>query len=167
MNIKEIIESLLLVENKPVSPSELADILKTDETNALEALNGLIEDYKNRGINIIQHDSKYEMITSPSNAKFVSLFLNEETRKDLNQGALETLAIVIYKQPVTKSEIENIRGVNCDYAVRSLLIRGIIEEKGRKESLGKPILYGTNSNLLKHFGIKSLDELPKTEDKND
>lgn len=160
MNLKNIIESLLLVAEKPVSSENIAIDLQVEEKEVLSALFEIKEDYKNRGIILTQKEDLFELTTNPDNASYVIRFLNQELRGNLSQSALEVLAIILYKQPVTRSDIEEIRGVNSDQAVRNLLIRGLIEEKGRRETPGRPALYGTSLNLLKHFGFASEDEIP-------
>ncbi|HBG81629.1 TPA: SMC-Scp complex subunit ScpB [candidate division CPR2 bacterium] len=164
MELKQILESLLLVAEKPVSLEELCVTLEQDKETVLEALNDLTEEFSSKGINIICSNDEFEMVSSPKNANWVMRFLNQELKNDLAQSALEVLAIILYKQPITRGEIEQIRGVNSDQSVRNLLIRGLIEEKGRKDTPGKPILFGTSINLLKHFGFSSKEDIPKLEE---
>jgi segregation and condensation protein B len=163
VNYKNIIESILLVSPKPVFPEEIAKILdiKTDEVAAY--INELKKDYEPRGIKITHHMGLYELTSDPQNATFIAKFLNQEIRGTLSQAALETLAIIFYKQPITRGGVEEVRGVNSDQSVRNLLIRGLIEERGRKETPGKPILYGTSINFIKHLGLSSEEELPTFE----
>lgn len=167
MELKNTLESLLLVAEKPVTATELANFLKQDKNSVLEALNTLKKDFLEHGINIIQNGEEFELVSNPKNAHLISRFLNQELKNDLTQSALETLAIILYKQPITRNEIEQVRGVNSDQQVRNLLIRGLIEEKGRKETPGKPILYGTSIRLLKHFGFTTESEIPEIREGND
>lgn len=167
-NIKNIIESVLFVAEKPVNLKEIAGIANCLTSEAQKVINEMIEDYKNRGLRIIKKDDLFFLVTSPDTARYVAKYLNEELKKDLGQAAMEALAIVTYKQPITRIEIEKIRGVNCDGILRTLQIKGLVCEVGRKDSPGKPILYGITFDFLKHLGLESLDDLPKynSEDNN-
>lgn len=162
-NLKSKIESLLLVAGKPVSLKEIANNIGKSVAEVQNEINSLIEEYKNRGFRIIKKDEKYLLVSAQENAELVAKFLNEELRYELSAAALETLAIIVYKQPITRAEIENIRGTDCSRILRVLMIRGLIEEVGRKESPGRPILYGTTVKMLTYLGIESEDQLPKME----
>lgn len=163
-NIKSIIESILLVAEKPVSIKELATVTAVQMSEIQKAASELIESYKEKGIRIIKKGDLLHIVSAPENSDFIAKYLNEELRSDISKAALETLAIITYKQPVTRSEVEEIRGVNSDYLVRNLMIRGLIGEVGRKEAVGKPILYGTTVEFLQHFGLENEDQLPKMDD---
>ncbi len=163
-NLKSKIESLLLVAGKPVSLKEIANNIGKSVAEVQNEINSLIEEYKNRGFRIIKKDEKYLLVSAQENAELVAKFLNEELRYELSAAALETLAIIVYKQPITRAEIENIRGTDCSRILRVLMIRGLIEEVGRKESPGRPILYGTTVKMLTYLGIESEDQLPKMEE---
>ncbi len=163
-NLKSQIESLLLVAGKPVSLKEIANTIDGSVAEIQNELNSLIEEYKDRGFRIIKKDEKYLLASAQENAELVAKFLNEELRYDLSPAALETLAIVVYKQPITRAEIENIRGTDCSRVLRVLMIRGLIEEVGRKESPGRPILYGTTVKMLTYLGVENEDQLPKMEE---
>lgn len=163
-NLKSIIESLLFVAEKPVSLKELSSVSGVMIVEIQKAIGELEVEYKEKGINIIRKGEYFSFISAPANSKFVGKLLNEELRHDLSPAALETLAIITYKQPVTKSEIEEVRGVNSDQMVRNLMIRGLITEVGRKEALGRPILYGTTMEFIEYFGILSENELPKIDE---
>mgnify|MGYP001124974028 CR=1 FL=1 len=162
-NLKKLIESILLVAEKPVTVKELSKSTEEMTANVQKALVELIKEYKDRGIKIIKKGEYYSMVTDPESAEVVCRFLNEELRHDLSNAALETLSIITYKQPVTRLDIEEIRGVASDQILRNLLIRGLVQEVGRKESPGRPILYGTTMEFLQYFGINSEKELPKFE----
>lgn len=164
ISTKSIIESLLFVAEKPVSLKELSTVTGKMVTEVQKALGELENEYKERGINIIRKGEYFSFVSAPANATFVGRLLNEELRHDLSTAALETLAIVTYKQPITKNEIEEIRGVNSDQMVRNLMIRGLIHEVGRKEALGRPILYGTTMEFIEYFGILNENELPEIEE---
>jgi segregation and condensation protein B len=160
-NLKGQIESILLVAEKPVSAKEIASCTGSMNVNVQKALAELIKDYQERGIKIIKKGEYYIMATDPQHTDVVSRFLNEELRHDLTPAAIEALSIVTYKQPITRGEIEEIRGVNSDQVVRNLLIRGLIAEIGRRETPGRPILYGTTMEFLQFFGLSSEKDLPE------
>lgn len=163
-NLKSQIESLLLVAGKPVSLKEISNTVGANATLIQTELNKLIGEYKTRGFRIIKKGEKYLLASAQENAEIVAKFLNEELRYDLSPAALETLAIIVYKQPITRAEIENIRGTDCSRILRVLMIRGLIEEVGRKEAPGRPILYGTTVKMLTYLGLESEDQLPKIEE---
>lgn len=158
---KKIIESILLVAEKPVSAKELASCAGSMVADTQKALAELMKDYQDRGIKILRKGEYYSLVTDPESAEAVAKFLNEELRHDISEAALETLSIITYKQPVTRVEIEDIRGVASDQLLRNLLIRGLIQEVGRKETPGRPILYGTTMEFLQYFGLSDESELPE------
>lgn len=158
---KNLVESILLVAEKPVTAKELATTTGVVVAEIKKVLAELIEDYKDRGIKITKKDELYSMVTDPECAEVVSRFLNEELRHDLSDAAIETLSIVTYKQPITRVEIEDIRGVSSDQIVRNLMVRGLIAEIGRKETPGRPILYGTTMEFLQFFGLTDESQIPK------
>lgn len=162
-NIKGIIESILLVAEKPVSAKEISACSGAMTSEVQKELVGLIKEYETRGMKIIKKGDYYSLVTDPINGEVISRFLNEELRHDLTSASLETLSIITYKQPVTRVDIEDIRGVASDQILRNLLIRGLIQEVGRKDSPGRPILYGTTMEFLQYFGLKHEGELPKFE----
>lgn len=155
------IESILLVAEKPVSVKELSTVCGSMVTETQKALAELIETYQEKGIKVIKKGEYYSLVTAPENADVVAKFLNEELRHDLSDASLETLSIVTYRQPITRIEIEEIRGASSDQLLRNLMVRGLITEVGRKESPGRPILYGTTMEFLQYFGLESEDQLPK------
>ena len=120
-------------------------------------------DYNRRGICLKRFGSHIQLSTRAEFAPYVERLLQPIQKQSLSQSALETLAVVAYRQPVTRLEIEAVRGVKCDYSVQSLVNKGLIQEVGRKEALGRPILYGTTEAFLSHFGIETLDDLPVQE----
>lgn len=159
-NLKSTIESLLFVAEKPVSVKELANAIGEMTIEIEKTLAEIIEEYNGRGIKLVRKGDFYSFVSAPENAETVSKFLNEELRHDLSNSALETLAIITYKQPITRVEVEEIRGVNSDQLIRNLMIRGLICEVGRKETVGKPILYGTTMEFIQYFGLKTDKDLP-------
>lgn len=164
--IKGIIESLLFIAEKPVSIKMLNTILNISEVHLKEIIHELMEEYKlkNSGIIIIKIEDSYQMVTNPEYAEWIKIFQKIHTYNKLSEQALETLAIIAYRQPITKAEIERIRGVNSDYAIKSLIEKKLIKIVGKKELPGRPFLYGTTKEFLKLFGISSLNELPELVD---
>jgi len=106
----------------------------------------------------------YQFLTKPAYQASIGILLKQQSKRRLSNSALETLSIIAYKQPVTKSEVENIRGVNCDYAVQKLLEKGLVEIKGKSDGIGRPLLYGTSPSFMEYFGINDLSELPTPKD---
>ena len=159
--LKNIIESILFVAEKPVSVRELAKITNTLHIDVQKVLLELIKDYKNRGLSIIRKGDYFQLITAPAMAKYIAKFLNQELKKELGDAALEALAIVTYKQPITRMEVEKIRGVSCEGILRTLQIKSLICEVDRKDAPGKPILYGTTFEFLQYLGVESVEELPQ------
>jgi len=166
---KGIIEALVFASSEPVQLREIAGILKIHEHTAGELVDDLVEEYKKnrRGIQIVQVAGGYHYVTNPDYADFVRKMKKTPRHSPLSQAALETLAIIAYKQPVTRAEIESLRGVKVDSSLNTLLERGLIAEKGRKEGPGRPILYVTSGYFLRHFGLNDLNELPKMDDETD
>ncbi len=160
---KKIIEALLFVSDKPVSIDALKDILKeidpTDIRKLTEELNGEYQS-SGRSFSIKEIAGGFQMMTDPIYSKWISALYKRPPDKLTGPG-LETLAIIAYKQPLTRSEIEIIRGVNVDGVLHTLEERGLIRTRGRVDGPGRPILYGTTNEFLQHFGLKSLEELPK------
>ena len=165
-NTKSIIESLLFVAEKPISVREIADVSVIMVAEVQSTLKEIEAEYREKGIRLIRKGEYFSFVSAPENAKEVSALLNEELRHDISPAAIEALAIVTYKQPITRAEIEEIRGVNSDQIVRNLMIRGLITEVGRKEAVGRPILYGTTMEFIQYFGLDSEEKLPKIDDLN-
>ena len=118
---------------------------------------------RNRGVRLQRRGDKVQLVTRPEAAAHIERFLGLETPARLSQAALETLAIIAYRQPCTRAQIEAVRGVNCDSVLKNLLTKGLVEETGRLETVGHPIQYATTFAFLQHFGLKSLDDLPPLE----
>ena len=157
--LKSILESLLFITKKPVTLDELASVIGVDKQLIERSLYDLLVEYENKGLNIAKFAGGYQMVTNPSNVDFVDRLLHSPILTTLSNAALETLSIVAYKQPITKLSIENIRGVNSDGVVATLLEKRLIEEVGRSEGVGRPLLYGTTVEFLRHFGLKDLRDL--------
>lgn len=162
--IKSIIEAIMFSYGEPLSIKDL-NLAINEELAPKEIeimLDILIEEYKenNRGINIIKLGDKYQMCSNPEYADFIKKIIEPTRKKTLSQATLETLIIVAYKQPITKTEIESIRGVKCDRVISTLLNQNLIYESARLNKIGKPILFKTTDEFLKLLDIESLDELP-------
>jgi segregation and condensation protein B len=159
--LSALIEALLFTSSSPVSLSQLTSALEKSEKEILTALDELKQYYVDFRFLTLQWQSKrVQLVTSPEISKIVENFLSIEVKTTLTQASLEALAIIAYKQPITRPQIDEIRGVNCDGVVRNLLSKGLIEEVGRDEGAGRAILYGTTQDFLSYFGISSLEELP-------
>jgi segregation and condensation protein B len=158
--ITAIVESLLFVADEPVSVSDLAAAIEVTSAKVEKALNALTESYRGRYLQLQRHKKKVQLVTAPKATTYIERFLGLSASGKLSTAALETLGIIAYKQPITRPEIEAIRGVNSDGVLRTLLSKGLIEEVGRLDTVGHPIQYGTTFEFLKYFGVKSLDELP-------
>lgn len=161
--IQAIIEAVLFAAGDAVEIERLADIVDVDKRSLREILKKMIDDYnyERRGIHIIKMEDSYQMCTRGEYLEYVSMLAEPPRKQNLSNAALEVLAIVAYKQPVTRSSIEHIRGVNCDYIVNRLIERNFIEEQGRLDAPGRPILFGTTQHFLRSFGVSSLAELPE------
>lgn len=161
--LAKIIEAILFVSGEPVQLGAVARALEVTELEVSAAADELASDYdyNRRGICLKRFGSHIQLSTRPDYAPQIEKLLQPIQKQSLSQAALETLAVVAYKQPVTRLDIEALRGVKCDYSVQSLMNKGLIEEVGRKETLGRPILYGTTDAFLSHFGLTSLEDLPQ------
>jgi len=163
------IESLIFTSSKPLHINDISQTLsvhfdtKIKEEDLLKSLEGLKEKYKDPkySFEIIEIANGFQFMTKGAYYPVVGQFLKLESKKKLSRSALETLAIISYKQPMTRSQIEAIRGVNCDYAVQKLLDKELIVMTGRAEGPGRPLLYGTTEKFMNHFGLKNLKELPQ------
>lgn len=161
-NIKAAIEAVLFSNGQSVERSRIARALEIEEKQVETAVNELIADYKEqkRGINIIKLDDAYQMTASKEYAPQIRTVMDLRRNTPLSQAALEVLAVVAYNQPVTKAFVEQVRGVDCSGVIGSLTAKGLVEEKGRLELPGRPLLYGTTENFLRCFNIESIDRLP-------
>jgi len=161
-NEKGRIEAILFVAGDAVDIRDLVRALGTDEKKVRKALQDLESEYdfNQRGFMIKRFGEKVQLATRPLYAEDVVRLLQPVQKQSLSQAAMETLAVVAYRQPVTRADVEQIRGVKCDYSLQSLTAKGLIQEVGRKETIGRPILFGTTDEFLSRFGIESLDKLP-------
>jgi segregation and condensation protein B len=158
------LEAVLFVADRPVAVSEAAKLLGVSPDAVEDAVEALVAGYEGRGIFLQRHGEALQLVSSPAAAGAVQRFLGLEMSARLSPAALETLAIVAYRQPVTRAQIEQIRGVNPDHAMSNLLARGLVEEVGRLHAVGRPVLYGTTFEFLRAFGLRSLSDLPPVEE---
>ena len=162
--LDEIIEALLFVSGDGISVSEIVNLLELQNSEVKQSITRLKKKYGGKcGIHLLNYNGKVQFGSNPAYSDVISCVLNPIKEKELSTAALETVAIVAYKQPVTRLEIEQIRGVNCDYAVQVLLKHNLIEVVGRKDVVGKPLLFGTTDAFLKRFQIESVEQLPDYE----
>ncbi|MEO5602917.1 MAG: SMC-Scp complex subunit ScpB [Cyclobacteriaceae bacterium] len=166
------IEALIFCSPSPIKISEIkgclsemfnADVPEEDIMGAIQRLEEkfLAEEFS---FQLFKAAGGYQFLTKPAYQASISILLKQQSKKRLSTSAMETLSIIAYKQPISKTEIENIRGVNCDYAVQKLLDKGLIEITGKAETIGRPMLYGTTSKFMEYFGISELVELPAPKD---
>jgi segregation and condensation protein B len=160
LNLEASIEALLFVSPNAVSLTQIADVLGVTPRVIEKTLKSMEENFRNRGIRIQKSQEGYKFTTAPEAASIIETYLNLETTSRLTQAALETLAIIAYQQPITRPMIDAVRGVNSDSVIKNLLSKGLIEESGRSESPGRPILYTTSPEFLQYFGLSSLKDLP-------
>jgi segregation and condensation protein B len=158
--VKAALESLLFVAQYPVDVEILARSLHLRVDDVEKALKTLTEDCHERGVRIQRSGVLVQMATAPESSRYVENFLNMDHHQRLSTAGLETLAIVAYRQPITRAGIEAIRGVNSDGAVSTLLARDVIEEVGRAHTPGRPVLFGTTVRFLEHFGLEKPEDLP-------
>jgi segregation and condensation protein B len=166
-NLKSAIEALLFASEKTLTLEQIRQALDDLNANEVRAkIEELKSDYEasNRGLRIVEVAGGYRMITASGFAPFLKKLFKDRLKERLSKPALETLAIIAYKQPLTRNEIELLRNVNVDAVMKTLLDKSLIRITGRKKVPGRPIVYGTTRQFLEHFGLKSLDELPKMED---
>lgn len=164
-NLESVIESVVFVAGEAISVSDLCVKFDVKPKEVEKAVNNLKKKYDEKsGIQILFFNNKIQFSSNPKNVDYVTAVLNPIRQRNLTKATLETIAIVAYKQPVTRLEIEEIRGVNSDYAINVLLEHKLIEIVGRKDTVGKPSLFGTTDEFLKRFDISSVSELPKYED---
>ena len=164
--IKSAFESMLYVWGQPLPAKDAADTMDISKKEAIELFQELADEYEkaDRGIRIRRINESFQFVTKEENADFVKRLCTPVKIKRLSQAALEVLAIIAYRQPVTKGEIDAIRGVKCDRVIDGLQHKGLIREKGRSDAVGRPILYATTDMFLKNFGFEDLSELPEIED---
>ena len=159
---KNTIEALLFFSGEPVDFDKIKKGLKINDTELREVIDELKRDYEGRGVNILEFEDTVEMVTSPDTAEFLSDFVKSELQEDLSQAALETLAIIAYRGPVSRAQIDDIRGVNSTFILRNLLIRGLIKRDNNPDDF-RSFIYSITSDFIKKLGLKDIKELPEYE----
>ena len=163
MNYKAAIEAILFTMGESVELGRIADAIQLNEKETKKLLDELIKEYRsssNIGMNIIELDGAYQMCTKPQMYEYLIRIAKQPKKRVLTDVLLETLSIIAYKQPVTKAEIEKIRGVSSEHAVSKLVEYNLVQELGRLDAPGRPLLFGTTEEFLRSFGVSSIDELP-------
>jgi segregation and condensation protein B len=161
LSLEALLESILFVASEPAPIATLASVLDVGEEQIEDALKILAEGYRTRGLQILRMGGRVHLVTSPRAAPMVEKFLGLEHTIGLSRAALETLSILAYKQPLTRPQIEAVRGVNSESVLENLMAKGLVEEIGRTDGPGRPILYRTTEAFLQHFGLGSTAELPE------
>jgi segregation and condensation protein B len=171
VNWKGIVESLLFAAgDEGLSIKQISQVLEIEEAYAEQVILQLTEDYnadENRGVTLVQFAGNYQLATKKENSVYLKKLVESPNTTTLSQAALETLAIIAYKQPITRAEIEEIRGVKTERPIHTLTGKALIKEVGRAEGTGRAILYGTTKEFLDYFGLRSIEELPPLPDKVD
>ncbi len=165
-SVKSALESILFVWGEPLEAKTAADLFELPLSDMLSIFRELAADYEERGSGLMirEIDKAFQLCTNPENDDYIRQLCTPVKEKRLSQAALEVLAIVAYKQPVGKSEIDSIRGIKSERVLEGLMEQGLVEEKGRSTAIGRPILYGTTRNFLALFGFETLEDLPRLED---
>jgi segregation and condensation protein B len=160
VDLTAALEAILFVAEEPVELAEVARTLDVSVAAARGLVDALAERSAGRGLRVQRQGTRAQLVTAPEAGGYVRRFLGARTEQRLSPTALETLAIIAYRQPITRPALEAIRGVNCDHAIATLRARGLIEEVGRAEGVGRPVLFGTTIAFLEHFGLSHPAELP-------
>lgn len=163
--IKSAFESMMFVWGEPLDVKTAAEVFNINWKDAYDYFIELKQEYEQegRGIKIIEVNKSFQFVTNGDNSSYIERLCTPVKEKKLSQSALEVLAIIAYKQPITKGEIDSIRGIKCDRVIEGLVKKELIQEKGRSNAIGRPILYGTTDSFLKHFGFETLKDLPDIE----
>ena len=163
---KSVLEALLFLSGEPITLSTIKDVVDLPESEIKRLMDELVMQYRERngGVFIAEIANGYQMVTNPGYSEWIIKFRSAQLSSRLSMPALETLSIIAYKQPIIKAEIEQLRGVNSDSAVKTLLEKRLVKVIGRKEAPGRPFLYGTTKEFLQYFGLNDLSELPTLKD---
>jgi segregation and condensation protein B len=162
-SVKGIIECILFAAGDPLSLRELSEMTEINEKRIVKIIEDMNHDYNDskRGLYIVEFNNKFQLSTKPEYGSYVKKLIKTEGRQNLSHAAMEALAIIAYRQPITRIDIDELRGVRSDRAIATLLEKGLIKEAGRMDTVGRPILYGTTEDFLKYFGFKNIKELPE------
>jgi len=165
-SIKSVMESLMFVMGEPVEAKTVADLLEIPTADAIKLFRELASEYEDRGsgLRVREMDKAFQLCTCAENDDYITRLITPVREKKLSQSSLEVLAIIAYKQPVTKGQIDAIRGIRSDRVLENLIKRGLVEELGRSSAVGRPYLYGTTRYFLELFGFESLADLPEIDD---
>lgn len=163
MELKHIIESILFVNGEPMSIERICKLIKEKKGAVESALQELRGDYAERGIVLLEKNGEWQLGTNPENKEWIDKFVKSEFTEDLTRAALETLAIIAYKGPLTRAEVEYIRGVNSSFTLRNLLMRGLVSRRENPKD-ARSYLYEVSFDFLKHFGLTRPEELPQFEE---
>ena len=164
--IKSALESLLFVWGQPLEARTAAELFNINPNDMIAIARELAGEYEERGsgLRIGEVDKAFQLCTNPENDDYITKLVTPIKKTKLTQAALEVLAIIAYKQPVTKTEIDSIRGIKSERVLENLMEKGLVEEKGRSTTIGRPVLYGTTKEFLSTFGFETLGDLPQLED---
>ncbi len=164
--MKSALESMLFVYGEPLNPKEACQVFSVTEKEVAKVLEDLKKEYQQeqRGLRLLKVNDSYQMVTAQENEEYIRRLCTPIKKRRLSQSALEVLAIIAYRQPVTRGEIEEVRGIKCERVLEGLMGKDFIKEVGRAETIGRPILYGTTEKFLQHFGIETIQDLPPIED---
>lgn len=159
-DLEVLLEGMLFAAGRPVTPAELAAAVGASRGEVVEMLRALQQRLAERGVRLQEQEGEWQMVSAPEAARPIERLAGLPAPQRLSPAAMETISIVAYKQPVTRAQVEAVRGVDCSGVLNGLLARGLIEEVGRSEGPGRPILYGTGFEFLRLFGLETLDRLP-------
>lgn len=163
-DLKNAIEAILFVYGGTLTAQDLGEILDEPEVIIQDILKEMESERRDSGIQLAFYDGGIQLKTNPLYSKYIEKLLSSSQKPQvLSNAAIETLAVIAYNQPCTRADIEQVRGVNCDYTVNALVAKGLIYISGRKETVGKPLMYSTSEEFLRHFGIENIEKLPKIE----
>jgi len=162
-SVKDLVENLLFMAQEPISLQRMTDSLPYSREEIAAAIDSLTAEYIDRGLKIKYINGGWELTTDPVFADEIQNFYNLQRRKRLSRQALETLAVIAYNQPITRAEIESVRGVGTSGTLQTLIERDLIRVVGQKDTLGNPFIYGTSDTFLEHFGLGDINDLPQLE----
>lgn len=167
--IESIIEALMFIWGDPLSIDDICEVIGLNKKEIKLIIQEMIDkyNYDRRGIQILEINNSYQLSTRPEHFDWIKKLCAPKNSKGLSNAALETLSIIAYKQPITRIEIESIRGVKCDKSINTLIEKNMVKELGRLDKTGRPIIYGTTDFFLRYFGLKTLEELPEIKEFND